>query len=126
MHYTEVVMAARRGQRALILALVVVVLTPDRGASQSRSTEPWRFIQPPQSSQILARDGSLIGDVGRELRTSVSIRSLPRYVPQPFVAVEDQRFYQHDGADLIGIAGAIKGKRLGDQRGGRTPITHQP
>src|SRR5881628_3652158 len=102
MHYTEVVMADRRGQRALTLALVVVVLTPDRGASKSPATEPWRFIQPPQSSQILARDGSLIGDVGRELRTSVSIRSLPRYVGQAFIAVEDQRFYQHDGVDVIG------------------------
>ena len=125
MHYTEVVMADRRGQRALTLALVVVVLTPDRGASQSPATEPWRFIQPSQSSQILARDGSLIGDVGRELRTSVSIRSLPRYVPQAFIAVEDQRFYQHDGVDVIGIAGAIKGKILGEQRGGASTITQQ-
>ena len=118
-------MAARRGQRALTLALVVVVLTPDTGAAQSPAIEPWRFIQPPQSSQILARDGSLIGDVGRELRTSVSIRSLPRYVPQAFVAVEDQRFYQHDGVDVIGIAGAIKGKILGEQRGGASTITQQ-
>ncbi len=118
-------MAARRGQRALMLALVVVVLTPDKGASQAPGTEPWRFIQPAQSSQILARDGSLIGDVGRELRTSVSIRTLPRYVPQAFVAVEDQRFYQHDGVDVIGIAGAIKGKILGEQRGGASTITQQ-
>src|SRR6266567_4502338 len=125
MHYTEVAMGTLRGQRALTLALVVVVLTPDRGASQSPATEPWRFIQPPQSSQILARDGSLIGDVGRELRTSVSIRSLPRYVGQAFIAVEDQRFYQHDGVDIIGIAGAIKGKILGEQRGGASTITQQ-
>ena len=97
MHYTQVVMGTLRGQRALILALFGLVLMPHTGASQSRATEPWRLIQPPQSSQILARDGSLIADVGRELRTSVSIRSLPRYVPQAFIAVEDQRFYQHDG-----------------------------
>src|ERR1043166_3036520 len=125
MHYTEVAMATLRGQRALTVALVGVILTPGSGAAQSSATEPWRLIQPPQSSQILARDGSLISDVGRELRTRVSIRSLPRYVPQAFIAIEDQRFYQHDGVDVIGIAGAIKGKILGEQRGGASTITQQ-
>jgi 1A family penicillin-binding protein len=125
MHYTEVAMAARPGQRALRLALVVALLTPASAAAQAHSTEAWRIIQSRQSSQILARDGSLIGDVGRELRTSVSLRSLPRYVPQAFIAVEDQRFYQHDGVDIIGIAGAIKGKILGEQRGGASTITQQ-
>ena len=125
MHYTEVAMGTLRGQRALTLTLVGLVLMPGSGASQAPATEPWRLIQPPQSSQILARDGSLIGDVGRELRTSVSIRSLPRYVPQAFIAVEDQRFYLHDGVDVIGIAGAIKGKILGEQRGGASTITQQ-
>ena len=118
-------MGTVRGQRALTLALVGLVLMPGSGASQAPATEPWRLIQPPQSSQILARDGSLIGDVGRELRTSVSIRLLPRYVPQAFIAVEDQRFYLHDGVDVIGIAGAIKGKILGEQRGGASTITQQ-
>src|SRR4029079_11306567 len=76
-----------------------------------------------------ARDGSLIGEMGRESRTSVPIRTLPKYVGQAFVAVEDQRFYQHDGVDLIGVAGAIKGKLLegitGDHRGGASTITQQ-
>lgn len=118
-------MATRPGQRALSAALVVLLLTPGSATAQSRGTEAWRIVQQPQSSQILARDGSLIGEVGRELRTSISIRSLPRYVPQAFVAVEDQRFYQHDGVDMIGIAGAIKGKILGEQRGGASTITQQ-
>jgi penicillin-binding protein 1A len=125
MHYNEVAMATRRGQRALMLAVVVVVLAPFTTAAQSRGTEAWRIIQPPQSSQILARDGSLIGEVGVELRSSISLRSLPRYVPQAFIAVEDRRFYEHDGVDVIGIAGAIKGRILGEQRGGASTITQQ-
>jgi penicillin-binding protein 1A len=48
------------------------------------------------------------------------LSSLPRYVPQAFIAVEDQRFYQHNGVDLIGIAGAIKDNILGDRRGAST------
>ncbi|MGH8673636.1 MAG: transglycosylase domain-containing protein, partial [Burkholderiales bacterium] len=104
---------------------LVLVSFPGVTAAQSRESEAWRIIQPPQSSLILARDGSLIGEVGAQLRTSISIRSLSRYVPQAFVAVEDQRFYQHDGVDVIGIAGAIKGKILGEQRGGASTITQQ-
>jgi penicillin-binding protein 1A len=125
MHHSEVAIAARRGQRALKLAVVVVALTPSTTTAQSRGTEAWRITQPPQSSQILARDGSLIAEIGAELRSSIALRSLPRYVPQAFIAVEDRRFYQHDGVDVIGIAGAIKGKILGEARGGASTITQQ-
>ena len=97
---------------------------PPRGTGQ-----PWQIVPQPQSSLVYARDGSFIGEMGHESRTSVSIRTLPKYVGQAFVAVEDQRFYQHDGVDLIGVAGAIKGKILegitGDHRGGASTITQQ-
>ena len=78
------------------------------------------LIQPPQSSLVFARDGSLIGEVGAEWRTSVALRSLPAYVPQAFIAVEDKRFYEHDGVDVIGIGGAIKDALTGDLRGAST------
>lgn len=92
--------------------------------ASAQTGEAWRIVTPPQASLVLANDGSLVGEIGRELRTSVSIRSLPRYVGQAFVAVEDQRFYQHNGVDLIGIAGAIKDDILGERRGAST-ITQQ-
>ena len=89
-----------------------------------QEVQPWQIITPPQSSIVFARDGSMIGEVGRESRFSVSIRTLPRYVAQAFVAVEDQRFYQHDGVDLVGVAAAIKDNLMGDFRGAST-ITQQ-
>jgi 1A family penicillin-binding protein len=87
--------------------------------------EPWRIVQSPQATVVLARDGAVIGEIGREKRLSVSIRTLPKYLPQAFIAVEDKRFYQHDGVDLVGVAGAIKGKILGANRGGASTITQQ-
>jgi len=85
------------------------------------SGEPWRIITPPQVTLVLARDGSVIGEIGRERRLSVPVRSLPRYVGQAFVAVEDKRFYQHDGVDLVGVAGALKDAvTKGDLRGAST------
>lgn len=101
---------------------IILVATPAAGGAQA--SEPWRIVSPPQASIVLANDGSLVGEIGRELRTSVRIQTLPRYVAQAFVAVEDQRFYQHNGVDLIGIAGAIKDDILGDRRGAST-ITQQ-
>src|SRR3982750_118472 len=99
-------------------------VAPTGGTGQA-----WQIVPQAQSSLVYTRDGSLVGEMGRESRTSVSIRTLPKYVGQAFVAVEDPRFYQHDGVDLIGVAGAIKGKILegitGDHRGGASTITQQ-
>ena len=44
---------------------------------------------PPQSARVFARDGSLIAELGPQVRTWVPFRSLPSYVPRTFVAVED-------------------------------------
>jgi 1A family penicillin-binding protein len=105
---------------------------PQQGAAQQGaplpaqpSTEPWRIIALPQSSLVFGRDASFIGETGREWRTNVPLRSLPKHVPAAFIAVEDQRFYQHDGVDVIGVAAAVKGKILGGNRGGASTITQQ-
>ncbi len=114
-----------RGQppvKLFVLATFAVAGIAD--AQQARRSDPWQIVAQAQSSQILARDGSLLAEIGKELRTSVSIRSLPRYLPQAFIAIEDHRFYQHDGVDMVGVAGAIKDNILGDRRGAST-ITQQ-
>ncbi|MFZ9899825.1 MAG: transglycosylase domain-containing protein, partial [Gemmatimonadaceae bacterium] len=121
--------ASRRATACAVGLWVALAAAPggaqDPVAPAAASTgEPWRIIRPPQASLVLARDGSLIGEIGREWRVSVPLASLPAYVPQAFVAVEDQRFYQHDGVDLVGIAGAIKDNLLGASRGAST-ITQQ-
>jgi len=107
-----------------LLALSVPLAAQQPAAAKPSTGEAWQITPVPQSSQVYARDGSLIGEIGREWRTSVSIRTLPRYLPQAFIAVEDQRFYQHDGVDLVGIAGAVKDNLLGGSRGAST-ITQQ-
>jgi len=114
---------------ALVLALVLALTAvPEAGAQQpapaAPAIEPWQIIRPAQSSLVLARDGSLIGEIGRQWRTSIAIGTLPRYVPGAFVAVEDRRFYQHDGVDVIGIASAIRDNVMGGSRGAST-ITQQ-
>ncbi|MBM3906521.1 MAG: transglycosylase domain-containing protein [Gemmatimonadetes bacterium] len=105
--------------------LVPCLLGAQQPATPKPSTgEAWQITPLAQSSQVYARDGSLIGEIGRQWRTSVPLSSLPRYLPQAVIAVEDRRFYQHDGVDLVGIAGAVKDNLMGDSRGAST-ITQQ-
>ena len=106
------------------LSLEAQQVPPAPAAPSASPVEAWQIITPPQASIIFARDGSMIGEMGKEIRFNVSLRSLPRYVGQAFVAVEDQRFYEHDGVDLKGIAAAIKDNLMGDSRGAST-ITQQ-
>ncbi len=114
---------------ALVVALAFALFTTPLAAQKITTGEPWQIVPQRQSSLVFARDGSFIGEIGPESRTSIAIRALPKYVGQAFVAVEDHRFHQHDGVDLIGVAGAIKGKLLekitGDHRGGASTITQQ-
>ena len=100
------------------------VLAAQQPAAAPSTGEAWQITPMAQSSLVYARDGAFIGEIGKEWRTSVSIKTLPRYLPQAFVAVEDHRFYQHDGVDLYGIAGAMKDNLMGARRGAST-ITQQ-
>jgi 1A family penicillin-binding protein len=97
---------------------------PPAQKARKSTGEAWQIVPQPQSSLVFARDGSLIGEIGAEWRTSVSIRTLPKYVGEAFIAVEDKRFYQHNGVDVVGIAGALKDNLLGASRGAST-ITQQ-
>ena len=84
-----------------------------------------RTFEPEQASKLYSHDGRLLAEIGIERRTPVSIDALPEYVPQAFVAVEDKRFYEHQGIDARGIARAITGILTGQNRGGGSTITQQ-
>jgi 1A family penicillin-binding protein len=109
---------ARRVVASLLLAAAPV--TAQQPAAQASTGEPWRIIPLPQSTVVYARDGALLGEIGRQIRTSVALRTIPKYVPNAFIAVEDHRFYQHNGVDIVGIAGALKDAVKGDVRGAST------
>ncbi len=106
------------------LALALIFSAAASGAAGAQANDASSIILLPQSSVVLARDGSVIGEFGKQVRTNVAISSLPKFVGQAFVAIEDQRFYQHDGVDLVGVAAAVKDAVMGHARGAST-ITQQ-
>jgi penicillin-binding protein 1A len=107
--------------RAAFLLLLAAATAAAQDTTRPGGTgEPWEIIQPPQSSLVFARDGAYIGEIGRQMRTSVPLSSLPPYAYQAFIAVEDQRFYEHNGVDMVGVLAAVKDNMLGDRRGAST------
>src|SRR4051794_413502 len=60
-----------------------------------------------QNSIVYAANGTRLGFIpAAQLRQEVASSSIPAYMKQAIVAVEDRRFYQHKGVDYPGILSA--------------------
>lgn len=81
----------------------------------------------PISSTIYDRNGKLLYEVYREEnRTPVKIDTLPDYLIQATIAVEDKDFYKHGGISLFsGILRAVKENLQGSNLQGGSTITQQ-
>jgi penicillin-binding protein 1A len=82
--------------------------------------------EPKSATKILDRDRRLIAELFQERRTPVRLETLPSFVPQAFIAVEDKRFYRHNGFDAIRLISANLDNVLsGRITGGGSTITQQ-
>lgn len=54
----------------------------------------------PESSRIYDCNGTLIADVGTQIRENVTYSQISESVIDAFLAVEDSRFFEHNGFDL--------------------------
>ncbi|PHR60853.1 MAG: penicillin-binding protein [Robiginitomaculum sp.] len=77
------------------------------------------FVLLDKNGEVLARRGPRYGQV-------ISVTQMPKYVVQAFLAMEDQRFYDHDGVDKKGILRAAwVNWRAGKTLQGGSTITQQ-
>ncbi|MFA6305122.1 MAG: transglycosylase domain-containing protein [Candidatus Gracilibacteria bacterium] len=84
-------------------------------------------LQAAQSTEIYDKDGKLLYTIhGDENREQVSYDKISPYLTKATVAIEDDRFWEHSGFDMIGIGKAVLHEvfGIGVQRGGST-ITQQ-
>lgn len=65
-------------------------------------------IDPEMASKVYAADGRIITDFGLERRTMIELDSMAPSLPAAFLAVEDKRFYEHNGVDWIGFLRSLK------------------
>jgi penicillin-binding protein 1A len=74
----------------------------------------------------LDRSGAVLGVRGGKYAPPVNLASLPAHVPAAFVAIEDRRFYEHQGVDALGIARALVADAVkGRAAQGASTITQQ-
>lgn len=61
-----------------------------------------------EKTKVYANDGTtLLAEFYLENRDPIDLEDMGKYVPAGTVATEDERFYQHNGIDLMGIARAV-------------------
>jgi penicillin-binding protein 1A len=79
-----------------------------------------------QATTLLASDGRPAFTIFKEQRLEVPLSQVSPLLVKAVVAIEDQRFYEHRGVDLIRIAGsALANLREGRRAQGASTLTQQ-
>lgn len=115
----------------LLLALAIVALAALGTAvafawPKLPSLEVLTDYRPKVPLRVYTADGYLLGEFGEERRALVAIEQVPAILRQSIIAAEDERFYEHPGIDVLGLARAAIANVVSGQRGqGASTITMQ-
>ena len=81
---------------------------------------------PDAASQFYDINGNAIyTTLSEKRRIPVTINDIPKHVQQAFIAIEDNRFYEHGGIDYRGTARALVSTLSGSEVQGGSTITQQ-
>jgi penicillin-binding protein 1A len=76
--------------------------------------------------RIYTADNKLMAEFGSKRRTPVTIDQVPKPLVRAIIDTEDQRFYEHQGVDFIGLVRAVKNLfTTGKKSEGASTITMQ-
>lgn len=118
--------ASRPGALAAVLVLAAL-LPACTGLVDLEALEPVELSAPPQTSTIVAADGSVLAQLhGEQDREIVPLARIPAALRDAVVAVEDARFRSHPGVDAQAVARAlVANARAGRVWQGGSTITQQ-
>ncbi len=90
---------------AVILALLVAVALA-MAYPQLPDVSDLADYRPKLSMRVYSVEGTQIGEFGEEKRNLTPFKDIPKVMKDAVLAIEDARFYQHNGVDYIGLARA--------------------
>jgi penicillin-binding protein 1A len=106
--------AARRRRRDTYAAVAILAVGLLLGLFWQRcgiagcpNVERLTSYQPGGATVLLDAQGNTFADLAPIAHAVVSLDSVPDHVAAAFVAVEDKRFYQHNGIDFRRVGGAL-------------------
>ena len=107
-----------------VLACVASILV---GCAEGRRALPTVVASTGRKTQIFSADGTLITEViPDENREAVPLSQIPPIVQNAVIAIEDERFWEHNGVDPKGIARALgANSQTGETSQGGSTITQQ-
>ena len=108
--------AAIAALSALAIALVIPSLPSIESLTEYRPKLPLR---------VYSSDGFLMAEFGEERRAFIKIHDVPKKMKDAILAIEDRRFYQHKGVDMLGVGRAIIKNLSGAGHEGASTITMQ-
>jgi len=76
-------------------------------SSKLPDVQALRHVELQEPMYVYARDGRLMALFGETRRYPIDIRQVPPRMKQAFIAIEDNRFYQHHGVDYKGVFRAV-------------------
>lgn len=122
-------MALAFGSAFVVLAIAVIAVASWvlDVAADAPSLSSCRPVERGGNTTVYAADGTKLGVVRTpRAREPVAIERIPRTLQLATVAIEDQRFYEHDALDFEGIArAALKNLEAGEAVEGGSTITQQ-
>ena len=81
--------------------------------------------RPKQPLQVYSSDGALIAEYGEERREFTPIKTVPQKMINAIIAIEDRRFFEHPGIDIVGVLRAAIKNLTGQSHEGASTITMQ-
>lgn len=95
-------------------------------ASQLPNVDSLKTVQLQVPLRIYTQEGLLIQEYGEKRRIPVTYEEIPPTLVQALVATEDQRFFDHPGVDVLGLARAgVRMIQTGTKSQGGSTITMQ-
>ncbi|MCB9060652.1 MAG: PBP1A family penicillin-binding protein [Halobacteriovoraceae bacterium] len=81
---------------------------------------------PPIPSKILAKDGTVLTEIGIHNRVIAKFEEIPKRIVDAFLSAEDSSFFEHTGVDYLGVLRALYANiKAGKVVQGGSTITQQ-